>query len=206
MRLTIQTFMTLDGVMQAPGGPGEDEEGGFTHGGWSFPYGDEDSGTAIVEWFADADAFLLGRRTYEIFATHWPKVTDPNDPVASKLNGLPKYVASTTLGSADWHNSSLLGGDVVGEIKKLKEQPGKELQVHGSGGLAQTLIENDLIDEYRLFTMPVHLGSGKKLFRHGVRPAALKLTGTRTTAAGVVIATYVPDGPVRYGSFADEGA
>jgi dihydrofolate reductase len=206
MRLTIQTFLTLDGVMQAPGGPDEDTEGGFTHGGWSFPYGDEDSGQAIVDWFGKADAFLLGRRTYEIFAGYWPKVADEDNPIASKLNSLPKYVASTTLGSVDWEHSSLLGGDVVGEIEKLKEQPGEELQVHGSGGLARTLMEHDLIDEYRLFVIPVHLGSGKKLFRDGARPAALKLTGTRTTGSGVVIATYEPDGAVRYGSFEAEGA
>jgi len=204
MRLTIQTFLTLDGVMQAPGGPEEDTDGGFVHGGWSFPYGDEDSGKAIVGWFEQADAFLLGRRTYEIFAGFWPQVTDEDDPVASRLNALPKYVASTTLESVSWDGAQLLGPDVVGEIKKLKAQPGGELQVHGSGGLAQTLIEEDLIDEYRLFLSPVHLGSGKRLFADGLRPAALELTGVRTTRAGAVIATYEPAGAVRYGSYVDE--
>jgi dihydrofolate reductase len=202
MRLTLHTFLTLDGVMQAPGGPDEDPDGGFSHGGWSFPYGDEDFGAAMTGWFAHASAFLLGRRTYQIFSGYWPHVTDPGDPIAGKLNALPKYVASTTLASADWHNSALLGGDLAAEVVKLKEQPGDELQVHGSGGLAQTLIEHDLIDEYRLLIFPVHLGSGKKLFRDGARPAALRLTSATTTGSGVVIATYQPAGAVPHGSYA----
>ena len=206
MRLTLHTFLTLDGVMQAPGGPDEDRDGGFEHGGWSFPYGDDDFGVAVSGWFDQADAFLLGRRTYQIFASYWPKVTDPADPIASKLNTLPKYVASTTLEDTGWHNSSLLGGDAAAEVAKLKERPGRELQVHGSGQLAQTLIEHDLVDEYRLLYFPVHLGSGKKLFRDGARAAALRLTGTSSTSTGVVIATYEPDGPARYGSYASEDA
>ena len=201
MRLTLHTFLTLDGVLQAPGGPDEDTDGGFAHGGWSFPYGDQDFGAAMTGWFANASAFLLGRRTYQIFAGHWPHVTDPGDPIAAKLNALPKHVASTTLTSADWHNSSLLGSDVVAEVTKLKEQPGGELQVHGSGALAHTLIEHDLIDEYRLLYFPVHLGSGKKLFRDGARAAALRLASATTTSTGVIIATYQPAGPVRHGSY-----
>ncbi|MGF7236583.1 MAG: dihydrofolate reductase family protein [Frankia sp.] len=204
MRLTLHTFLTLDGVMQAPGGPDEDTDGGFAHGGWSFPYGDEDFGQAVAGWFEHADAFLLGRRTYDIFSGHWPKVDDAGDPVATKLNTLPKYVASTTLSSVEWNNSTLLGRDVAAEVAKLKERPGDELQVHGSGGLAQTLIEHNLIDEYRLLIFPVHLGSGKKLFRDGVTAAALRLTGTKSTGAGVVIATFEPAGPVRTGSYALE--
>ncbi len=202
MRLTLHTFLTLDGVMQAPGGREEDADGQFEHGGWSFPYGDQDFGVAMTGWFENASAFLLGRRTYDIFSTHWPKVTDPADPVAGKLNALPKYVASTTLRSADWSGTSILGGDVPAEVARLKAQPGGELQVHGSAGLAQTLIEHDLIDEYRLLIFPVHLGSGKKLFRDGARPAALRLLSSSTTSTGVVIASYVPDGPPRYGSYA----
>ncbi len=202
MRLTLHTFLTVDGVMQAPGGPDEDTDGGFEHGGWSFPYGDAEFGAAMVGWFADADAFLLGRRTYDIFSGHWPKVTDDDDPIASKLNALPKYVASTTLGSVAWHNSSLLHGDVVAEVAKLKQQPGRELQVHGSGALAQTLIEHDLVDEYRLLVFPVHLGSGKRLFREGIPARSLRLTGTSTTGAGVVISTYEPGGVARHGSYA----
>jgi dihydrofolate reductase len=203
MRLTLHAFLTLDGVMQAPGGPGEDDDGGFQHGGWSFPYGDGSFAAAMAGWFANAGAFLLGRKTYEIFSGHWPKVTDPDNPIATKLNALPKYVASSTLRSVDWANSSLLGSDVPGEVAKLKEQPGKELQVHGSSGLAQTLIDHDLVDEYRLLYFPVHVGSGKKLFREGTRPAALRLTSTKTTDSGVLIAIYEPDGPVRHGSFAE---
>jgi dihydrofolate reductase len=202
MRLTLHTFLTLDGVMQAPGGPNEDPDGRFEHGGWSFPYGDQDFGATMAGWFANTDAFLLGRKTYEIFSGHWPKVTDRDDPIASKLNALPKYVASTTLDSVDWHNSSLLSGDVAAEVAKLKEQPGNELQVHGSGGLAQTLMEHDLIDEYRLLLFPVHLGSGKKLFRDGAKAAALRLTGTTTTSTGVIIATYEPAGAAQHGSYA----
>ncbi len=202
MRLTLHTFVTLDGVMQAPGGPDEDPEGGFAHGGWSFPYGDEDFGTAMTGWFGNADAFLLGRKTYEIFSGYWPRVTDPGDPIAVALNTLPKFVASTTLSSVSWHNSALLGGDVAAEVAKLKERPGNELQLHGSGGLAQTLIEANLIDEYRLLIFPVHLGAGKKLFRDGAPAAALRLIDATTTSTGVVIARYAPDGAARYGSYA----
>ena len=203
MQLTLHTFLTLDGVMQAPGGPEEDPDGGFGYGGWSFPYGDEDFGTAMTGWFEHASAFLLGRKTYQIFSGHWPRVTDPADPVASKLNALPKYVVSTTLTSADWHNSSLIGGgDVAAEVAKLKELPADELQVHGSGALAHTLIEYDLVDEYRLLYFPVHLGTGKKLFRDGAKAAALRLLSSSTTSTGVVIASYEPAGPVRYGSYA----
>jgi dihydrofolate reductase len=202
MRLTLHTFLTLDGVMQAPGGPDEDPTSGFTHGGWSFPYGDEDFGAAMVAWFDHASAFLLGRKTYEIFSAHWPRVTDPADPIAGKLNALPKYVASATLASADWPNSCMLSGDVAAEVARLKELPGDELQVHGSGDLAQTLIEHDLIDEYRLLYFPLHLGSGKKLFTDGARAAALRLLSSSVTSTGVIIASYAPAGPPKYGSYA----
>lgn len=201
MRLTLHTFLTLDGVMQAPGGPEEDPSGGFQYGGWSAPYGDQESGAAMTGYFEHASAFLLGRNTYQIFAGYWPKVTDPGNPIASKLNALPKYVASATLPSVDWNNSTLLGGDVLAEVGKLKERPGGELQVHGSGQLAQALIEADLVDEYRLMFIPQHLGSGRKLFRDGLTAAALRLTGSSATSAGVIIARYVPDGPARTGSF-----
>ena len=201
MRLTLHAFLTLDGVVQAPGAPDEDRAGGFEHGGWLLPYMDDDP--TMADWFASAEAFLLGRRTYEIFAGYWPAVTDPANPIASKLNSLPKYVASTTLHSLGWAGSSLLEGDVPSAVAKLKQEPGKELQVHGSCGLAQELIEHDLVDEYRLLFFPVHLGSGKKLFRDGARAASLRLTSTKTTGSGVIIATYEPAGPVRYGSFAE---
>jgi dihydrofolate reductase len=199
MKLALHSFISLDGVVQAPGGPEEDREGGFEHGGWTFAYGDDAVGQAMVGWFADAEAFLLGRRTYEIFANYWPKITEPDHPIAAKLNALPKYVASTTLEGLEWEHSTLLG-DVVTGVADLKEQPGKELQVHGSGRLAQTLIAHGLIDEYRLLTFPVRLGSGKRLFPEGDTGSSLRLTATSTTGAGVVISTYVPDGPVRTGS------
>jgi dihydrofolate reductase len=202
MRLTLHAFLTLDGVVQAPGGPDEDPDGGFPYGGWSFRYGDQDVGAAMVGWFAQASAFLLGRTTYQIFRGYWPRVTDPDNPIAGPLNALPKYVASTTLASVDWPGSVLLGGDVEAEVAKLKDQPGNELQVHGSGGLAQTLIDHDLIDEYRLLVYPVHLGSGKKLFRDGAKAGALRLTQAATTGSGVIIATYQPAGPVQPGSYA----
>src|SRR5919205_3577569 len=195
MKLTLHTFLTLDGVMQAPGNSAEDESGGFTHGGWQAPHRDADSLAAVFGWFDYASAFLLGRKTYENFAAFWPTVTDPANPIASKLNPLPKYVASTTLTSTDWENSSLLGADVAAEVAKLKELPGDELQVHGSGELAQTLIEHDLIDEYRLVYFPVHLGSGMKLFREGTRASELRLLSTMVTGAGVIFATYAPGGP-----------
>jgi dihydrofolate reductase len=201
MRLTLHTFLTLDGVMQAPGGPEEDPSSGFTHGGWAFPFDDEDFGAAITGWFAGAGAFLLGRHTYEIFSGYWPKITDPANPVAAKLNALPKYVASDTLRSADWAGTTVLRGDVLTEVAKLKEQPGGELQIHGSGALAQTLIDAGLIDEYRLLFFPVHLGSGKKLFRDGAKAASLRLLTSSVTSKGVVIATYEPAGPVQYGSY-----
>lgn len=201
MRLTATTFLTLDGVMQAPGGPEEDRSDGFEHGGWSFPYADEDFGRLVTGWFGQADAFLLGRRTYEIFAAFWPLVADAADPVASPLNALPKYVASRTLEEVTWQNTTLLEGDVAEEVAKLKEQAGRELQVHGSGDLLQTLMAHDLVDEYRLFVYPVVLGSGRRLFMEGAAPRSLKLVDATTTSAGVVVATYERGGPVVTGSF-----
>src|SRR5574341_2254750 len=190
MRLTIQTFLSLDGVMQAPGAPDEDREGGFEHGGWSDAYADDPFGQTVEKWFEAADAFLLGRKTYEIFAGYWPTVTDEDNTIATKLNRLPKYVASRTLDKVAWENSSLLQGDVADAVAKLKDQPGNELQVHGSGNLAQTLIKHGLIDEYHLLVYPVVIGEGKRLFADGTVPAALRLIDNRATTSGVVISRY----------------
>jgi dihydrofolate reductase len=204
MRLTMTTFLSLDGVMQAPGAPDEDRGGGFDQGGWLVPYADEDMGRVVDGWFAAADAFLLGRKTYEIFAAYWPRVTDEHNPVAAKLNSLPKYVASKTLDDVEWKGSTLLDGDVTEEVARLKARPGNELQVHGSGDLAQTLMRDGLIDEYRLFFYPVVLGAGRRLFADGSAPAALRLVDTKTTGAGVAIHVYEPAGEPAYGSFALE--
>jgi len=200
MRLTLHTFLTLDGVMQSPGDRNEDPDGPFEYGGWQFAYGDEEVGATVAGWFEKAGAFLLGRKTYQIFSGYWPNVTDPGNPIATKLNALPKYVASTTLEAVEWAHSSLLGTDTPGEVARLKERPGGELQVHGSGDLARTLIDHDLVDEYRLLFYPLHLGAGKRLFQAGVRAGALRLVSSATTSAGVVIATYEPAGPVQPGS------
>ena len=198
--LTITTFLTIDGVMQAPGGPSEDPSGGFTYGGWVFPYADADFGATMIDIFSKADAFLLGRMTYDIFAAYWPKVTDPGDPIADKLNSLPKFVASRTRSAFSWNGTTHVR-DVATEVPDLKQRFSRELQVHGSGGLAQTLIEKDLIDEYRLLTFPVVLGTGKRLFGGGAMPASLQLVSSHTTGAGVVISVYRRAGALKTGSF-----
>ena len=199
--LTLTTFLTLDGVMQAPGAPDEDTSGGFPYGGWLVPHFDDDGGRIMVEIFSKADAFLLGRTTYDIFSAYWPRVTDPNDVIASRLNSLPKFVASNTKSAFTWNQSSHLP-DVTKGVAELKKRFSREVQVHGSCGLAQTLIKNDLIDEYRLMTFPVVLGTGKRLFGAGAAPAMLKLVSSTTTSKGVVVSVYRRGEAFKTGSFA----
>jgi dihydrofolate reductase len=203
-RLVVNTFLTLDGVMQSPGGPEEDPSDGFDHGGWLVPHFDDDTGRLVSESFARAGSFLLGRRTYQIFAAHWPKVTDPDDPVAAGLNTLPKYVATTTLDTAEWTNTTLLTGDLVEAVIALKDQPGngmdKEIQVHGSADLAQTLIAHDLVDEYRLYVFPVVLGTGKRLFGRGTVPTGMRLVRNETTSSGIAYLAYERAGAPAFGS------
>jgi dihydrofolate reductase len=191
-RVVVSTFLSLDGVMQAPGGSDEDRSGGFEHGGWQMPYFDEVGGQAVGQGFATTDGLLLGRKTYEIFAAYWPN-QPADDPFAAAMNGMQKYVASRTLQEPlQWSNSTLLKGNVVEEVNKLKEQSGKDLQVIGSGEFAQTLIDNDLVDEYRLMVHPIVLGTGKRLFRDGSKKTALRLVDSTTTTTGVLILTYQP--------------
>ena len=199
MQLTVTTFLSVDGVMQGPGSPDEDRSEGFDRGGWLVPLFDEATGQFITEVFDKADAFLLGRRTYEIFAGYWPKVTDATDPVATRLNDLPKYVVTHTLRSADWHNSTIVKGDIPAEVAKLKQMPGRELQVHGSGTLAQTLLENDLVDEWRLLVFPVIVGAGRRLFPDAGVATGLRLVESRMTDSGVAIHVYQPTGRPEFG-------
>ncbi|WP_117211967.1 dihydrofolate reductase family protein [Allorhizocola rhizosphaerae] len=200
MRLTLTTFLTLDGVYQGPGAPTEDPSGGFTQGGWVVPSFDEELGRFMDSIFEHADGFVLGRKTYDIFAASWPKATD-DSPVSVGLNTLPKYVASKTLTRAEWNNSTILAGDAVAEVAKLKEQPGRELQIHGSGALAQTLFDAGLIDVARLIVFPVVLGAGRRLFVEGRTPSSFRLTDLRSTPTGVAIHTYELVGAPTYGTF-----
>ena len=201
--LIVLSFITLDGVMQAPGGPEEDPTGGFNYGGWTVGYWDDFLGGVMGEQMAKPFDLLLGRKTYEIFAAYWPYAKS-DDPTAEKLNSAKKYVTSKTLRKLDWSNSMLVEGDTVQEIIKLKEQKGPELQVHGSGNLIQTLLKHDLIDEFRLKIFPITLGTGKRLFGEGTIPAGLKLVDSRTSTTGVIVATYKRAGVVKTGLFASK--
>jgi dihydrofolate reductase len=192
-KVIVNEFLSLDGVMQAPGDPDEDRSGGFEHGGWQIPYVDDDFAKVAFEGMAETDGYLFGRRTYQIMAAYWP--TQPDEvPFAASLNGLPKYVASTTLSEPlEWKNSTLLQGDVAKAVAELKEQPGKNLVVLGSGDLVHTLMENDLVDEYGVMINPIVLGSGKRLFREGSAKRPLRLVRSMSTSSGVLIATYEPE-------------
>ena len=198
--ITVNTFLTLDGVMQAPGGPEEDPTGGFTSGGWSFNYWDDMMGGVMGEAMAEPFDLVLGRKTYEIFAAHWPHAGD--DPPAKKLNEATKHVASRTLTKLGWNNSRLIAGDVAAAVARLKTEDGPELQVHGSSNLIQTLLSAGLIDQFRLWVFPVVVGKGKRLFGDGARPAGLALVDRKASTTGVLINTYRPAGALKTGSFA----
>jgi dihydrofolate reductase len=199
-KLAVGTFLTLDGVMQAPGGPEEDPSGGFAHGGWSVNYWDDDMAQSMTERMSVPFDLVLGRRTYEIFAAHWPHASE--EAGAKPLNDAKKHVATRTLKSLDWQNSFLIEGDVAEGVAALKQQDGPELQVHGSSNLIQTLLRNNLIDEFRLMIFPVVVGQGKRLFDDGTIPSGLKVMDSKTSSTGVVIATYLPAGDIPIGSFA----
>ena len=200
-KLIVNTFITLDGVMQAPGGPEEDQSGGFEHGGWSFGYWDQAMGEAMGEFMGKPFDLVLGRKTYEIFAAHWPRSQEDG---AAELNGATKHVASTTLTQLDWQNSRLIEGDVVAGVRALKEQDGPELQVHGSATLLQTLIGSGLVDEFRVWIFPVVLGAGKRLFGDGTVPEGLELVEAEASSSGVIMTTYRTGAEIKFGSFALE--
>jgi dihydrofolate reductase len=198
-KLIVSTFLTLDGVMQAPGGPEEDDSGGFAFGGWSVNYWDEQMGQVMTEAMSVPFDLLLGRKTYDIFAGYWP--TAPEEAGAKPLNDATKYVASRSYLTLEWGPSVLIEGDAAEGIAALKKEDGSELQVHGSGNLIQTLMRNNLVDEYRLWVFPLVIGSGKRLFSDGTIPAGLKLVDSKVSTTGVVIGTYEPAGEIVTGSF-----
>lgn len=201
-KLTLTTFVSLDGVTQAPGGPDEDTTGGFEYGGWLAPFADADMQAFITEVFDRSGAYLVGRRTYDIFASYWPRVTDPEDPVASRLNTLPKHVVSTTLADPAWENTTVIARDVPAEVARLKERTEEgDVQIHGSGALVRSLMAHGLIDEYNLLVHPVYLGAGRRLFPEGGPPTAFELLDARTTGSGITIQTYRTGGRARFGTF-----
>ena len=201
-KLVIDMFVTLDGVAQAPGGPDEDTESGFEHGGWQAPYFDEDSGEIMGEHIERMDALLLGRKTYDIFAAYWPNA--PKDfAIAKKLNAVPKYVASTTLKAADWNNSTVIEGDVAAAVAKAKDDH-NEIHVIGSTDLAQTLLQGELVDRINLWVYPLLLGTGKRLFGDGTVPAAMKLKTSATFPSGAILLVYDLAGKPTYGNMAED--
>ena len=200
MQLTVTAFLSVDGVHQGPGGPDEDRSGGFDRGGWLVPHFDEATGQFIDEVFEQVDAFLLGRRTYDIFAASWPNATDPDDMVARRLNTLPKYVASTTLEDPKWANTTVLGGDLASAVRELKQREGRELQVHGSGALVRFLLGNDLVDRLNLLVFPVIVGAGRRLLPDEGIATGLALDESRTTPSGVTISVYRTTGRPEFGS------
>ena len=198
-KLIVSTFLTLDGVMQAPGGPGEDDSGGFAHGGWSVNYWDDKMGEVMGEATSRPFAMVLGRKTYDIMAAFWPHAGE--EAGGKVFNEATKYVASRGQPTLQWNNSVLIDGDAAEGIAALKTEDGPELQVHGSGNLIQTLLRHNLVDQYRLWIFPVVIGSGKRLFSDGTIPAGLKLVDTKVSSTGVVMGTYEPAGEIVTGSF-----
>jgi dihydrofolate reductase len=200
MKLTTTTFVTVDGVMQGLGGPDEDRRGGFERGGWAAPFTDPEGMSAIGQIYGRADAFLFGRRTYEIFANSWGVWPDPGDsPIWTALNTRPKYVASTTPFDPDWADTTVLSGDLLSAVRELKGEPGGELEVHGSGLLIRWLLDNDLVDELTLFVLPVVVGQGTRLFPDSGPDIALELLGSQATSSGATIQVYRPTGRPEYG-------
>ena len=201
-KLIVQSFVTLDGVMQAPGGPGEDDDGGFAYGGWSVNYWDDQMGQVMGEATSRPFAMVLGRRTYDIMAAYWPDA--PEEAGAKVFNDATKYVASRGRPTLEWSNSVLIEGDAADGLAALKREDGPELQVHGSANLIQTLLRHNLVDEYRLWVFPVVIGSGKRLFGDGAIPAGLRLVDHKTSSTGVVMGTWEPAGELVPGTFAPE--
>ena len=199
MKLTARMMLSLDGVYQGPGAPDEDRRGGFERGGWIAPYADEEGWQSIIAGFERADALLLGRKTWEIWESYWPH-HDQGDAVSHGINVLPKYVPSTTLKDPTWQNTHVIEGDVESKIRELKEQSGRELQVHGSGDLLRWLLERDLVDELDLWIYPVVVGDGLRLFPERGQTHALQLAESRTTPSGVMIQTYRPNGRATFAS------
>jgi len=199
-KLVAAAFVSLDGVMQAPGAPQEDPTGGFTLGGWTVNYWDEPMGQFMGGIFTDPFELLLGRKTYEIFAAHWPFV-EKDDPIGQVFNAVTKYVATSSTEPLDWENSIALRGDVAAEIARLKQEDGPALLTQGSSGLLQTLLAHDLIDEFRLQTFPLVLGPGKRLFGQGAKPEALKLTANSVSTTGVIMSVYERAGAIKTGTF-----
>jgi dihydrofolate reductase len=202
MKLTLTEFMTLDGVTQGPGAPDEDTSDRFTQGGWFVPHLDERFMELAAGWLGEADALLFGRRTYDNFARDWPNITDPDDPFTDKMNGLPKYVASRSLETAGWNPTTILSGDIPAKVAEVKRQPGRELQIHGSARLAQSLLAAGLIDTMRLVIAPVVIGNGRRLFPPDGAPAGLRLLSTEVTPGGLAIHVYETTGAPAYGTYA----
>jgi dihydrofolate reductase len=201
MRLILMEFLSLDGVAQGPGSPDEDTSDGFTRGGWLVPHLDDEFMQLVATWLGEADALMFGRRTYDNFSRDWPNITDPDDPFTDKMNGLPKYVASHSLKTADWNPTTILSGDVPAQVAELKRQPGREIQIHGSARLAQSLLAAGLIDELRLLIAPVVVGCGRRLFPEGGASAGLRLLRNETTSGGVAVHVYESTGLPKYGTY-----